>query len=183
MEEAAAAGFLFGLAFWPLLVILLEVLCLFAFVRSERADFAIASVIVTWAVLFFFFNVNLFGVFITKPWLAGIAGLAYVGLGVAYSFHRWDHFGRNWRREYDEAKEAKNEHEVKRLKSNPPRAYRNKNRIVNWMMFWPWSGAWFYFGQILERIYEMFLAIYRRLGKVYDSITARHTKGIEDLAE
>lgn len=57
-----------------------------------------------------------------------------------------------------------------------PSASENKERIIRWMSFWPWSLTW---TLINEPIKKAFRAIYRRIQKLLQSIADKAFKGTE----
>lgn len=60
--------------------------------------------------------------------------------------------------------------------SSIPIASDNKNRIVTWMMFWPWSLAW---TVLRDYVLELFDTIFEYLKMVYQKIANRHYKDLD----
>jgi hypothetical protein len=56
----------------------------------------------------------------------------------------------------------------------------SKNRIVGWMMFWPWSAFWWFFSDFIT---EAFNWIYRHFSSVYERIAQRHLKDLVPPSE
>lgn len=62
----------------------------------------------------------------------------------------------------------------------PPKAARNKGRIIFWMAYWPASAFWTLLNDPLTRLYEF---LYRRLGVVFENISkAMFGKYSDELA-
>jgi hypothetical protein len=165
-------GFLGGIAFWPVLIILVEMCVLTAFVANDRGGMATVSVVVT-LILLQWLGYPIAAFIWQNPLTVVVWLLAYLGMGIGYSFFKWDRFVAKWRREYDESKTKDGRDRIWRAR---PVAGESKDRIIGWMMFWPWSLFWWL---VADFVSELFLAIYRKLGNLYDRVTSRHTSDIE----
>lgn len=164
-------GLFAGITFWPALIIALEVICLFGFVEFERGGFALISIVVTSLLLHFLFGISVFSFIYEHPLALIMWAAGYIAVGVAYSLFRWDRLGAKWRRNYDD---ADSDYMKKGIWAEKPVAAHSKNRIITWMMFWPWSMLWWIISDFVK---ELFTVIYRKIAKWYDAIMARHTKG------
>ncbi|MFM2374020.1 MAG: hypothetical protein RLZZ234_15 [Candidatus Parcubacteria bacterium] len=166
-------GFLGGIAFWPALIVLVEMCALTAFVAHDRGGFATISVIVT-LVLLQWLGYPVISFVWQNPLTVVVWVLGYLALGISYSFFKWDRTVAKWRREYDESPKSKQDH----MWSRRPVASARKDRILGWMMFWPWSFFWWV---VADFVKELFLSIYKHLGGLYDKVTSRHTHDLESV--
>lgn len=168
-----ALGLFTGLGFWPLVVITVVAIALVPLVEFERSGFATLSVIIGLGLLQTAFGFNIVGAILANP----IADLLWVGfyilLGVCYSLVRWNAYCYSWRYQYDRATSS---YERDSLWARRPEPSNSKNRIMTWMMFWPWSAFWLFLSDFLTNIFEW---IYTRFATVYYRIAARHMADIQ----
>ena len=155
---------LIGLALWVLL--------LFPLVEFEKSGFAFLTVIVGLALLQVFGGVDVTGTILRDPLSLILWVAAYLLVGIGYSLLRWNWYCSAWRRDYD-ATDPGYQKDI--LWKNQPAAASSKNRIITWMMFWPWSAFWWFLSDFITEVFER---IYRSFSSVYERIAQRHLKGI-----
>jgi hypothetical protein len=158
--------------FVPILIIALWVVILFPLAIFEKTGFALLSVLVAGALLQVVAGYDVLGYIVNNPLTILTYATAYIVVGVGYTFLRWDRFGANWRKIYDATPDGYNK---RSLYDNQPTAFKNKSRITNWMMFWPWSAFWWF---LSDFILEVFNWVYSHFVTVYDRIMARHLQGL-----
>ena len=146
-------GFLGGLTFWSALVLSIEMLALFAFIEFEKGVLALFSVVITVVILEVAFGVGIMTFTFANMFTLGLWAIAYVAFGVLFSLFRWDRFCAKWRREYDE---RDTENSKKRMWDERPQAKQSKNRIITWMMFWPWSLVWWLARDFVKEIFNRY---------------------------
>ncbi len=111
--------------------------------------------------------------------------LAYVAVGVLWALWKWyvlclDALKRlnehrvEWQREYDShsVKPAGSAYDtfatfVSTYQNIPPSVTRNKERVVSWMMFWPWSVVLTVIGDYIARFFRW---IYRQISTILERI-------------
>ena len=156
---------LIGLALWVLL--------LFPLVEFERTGFAALTVLVGLALLHVFGGYDVIGTILNNPIEILLGITAYTLVGIGYSILRWSWFCSAWRRDYDAAEPGFSK---SMLWNKIPTAANSKNRIISWMMFWPWSAFWWFLSDFITELFEK---IYRSFSGVYERIATRHLKGVE----
>jgi len=102
--------------------------------------------------------------------------VGWVILGVLWSFFKWYVFLKD-NKEYQDTYYAKHREfreETYKGKEIPPRVYdipqavNNKERIITWMMYWPFSIIGFLLSNPLQRFFKW---IYNQISGVYERIT------------
>jgi hypothetical protein len=166
--------FLFGsLPFW--IVLVLFNLLLIGLVETEKPGWATTATVLLVG-MFWFFGDPAFGAAITaNPLNIGLYLLAYVGIGLVWSFVKWYFYVQECRDQYladreqflqdrritlnelilDDALKA----EFKRwLPSSryeiQPKASNNKGRITLWATYWPWSFLWSFVDDIVKNTFN-----------------------------
>lgn len=173
MDVFAFVGGLFaGIAFWPVVIILVESCIILAFVENKNPLVAFVSFIIALVLLEFLTAADPLTFTYNNPVTVLMYAAGYVVIAILYSFWRWDRLGAAWRRKYDDPDYARSKESLLRER---PLAKYNKALIIGWMMFWPWSLFWWV---LADFIIDFFGFLYRHLARVYDAISSRHTKGI-----
>lgn len=62
----------------------------------------------------------------------------------------------------------------------PPKAAENKGTIISWMSYWPVSVFWYVINDPVKKFFNF---VYERTGKVYDRITDRVFKDMNNKTE
>lgn len=105
--------------------------------------------------------------------LTGVLGYLFVGTG--WGVVKWFFFVLKKR---DEAEEkVRNRVFPEREKISAPIANDYKEQIITWMVYWPFSMLWTLINDPLRRVFEL---IYRRIGKLMQSISDSIFKGTID---
>jgi hypothetical protein len=174
-----------SLWFWVALAI--PALLLIAFVENEKAGRAFLTVLLTMGVLTLFSDVNPFAWVAAHPLKTVIGVIAYVGIGVVWSFGKWMLFVLRIRDKY-EALRAKfvathgpiTETNKALLRAcvgkNDPRllakpgAARNRGRIIFWMAYWPFSATWTIINDPITRFYRF---AFNRLASSFQGVSDR----------
>jgi hypothetical protein len=128
-----------------------------------------------------------------NPFKLLVAFGVYVGIGIIWSFCKWFiylhdeneriHADYNWlfARLTDTIKlgdiDKINEYK-KDIKDKIPTALRNKERITGWTAFWPWSMTWFFFSDLIRKLYKR---IFQFFQEVYENMAKRVFKDMYDL--
>lgn len=184
-----AGALMFGTIWFWCLIALVCVL-LFAFIDHDNGAGATVTLIV------FAFVQQLFGDFKvfnyvkenplhTAKWVA-----LYFVAGTLWSIAKWWFYVRTQREDYDEKKRRyldRNDVDGDVIPSSlkrgwadfapeKPSAANNKEKILRWMSFWPWSALW---TLINDPIKKLFKAIYKRLQNLYQRIVDHVWKGTE----
>jgi hypothetical protein len=174
-----------------------EFLILLALVVWERPFSAAFSLLAFVGLADFLFSVGIVSFFIANPVTLLGAGGAYIALGLAWSFPKWWFYVRKVRDEYLDNLEYFKEimglpadqplSQVKALdfssrygKTRRPRASGNKERILTWMMYWPFSFIWTMIDEPLKRAFEV---IFRKFRGVYERISETAFAGVEGFDE
>jgi len=98
--------------------------------------------------------------------------IGYILIGIVWSFIRW-YFYLVDNKKYQDIEKRRHEKKYREselaFKYYIPKAIDNKERIMTWMIYWPFS----IFGFILSNPFTRFFSwIYSKVSGVYDSITA-----------
>ena len=172
------------IGFWVLLI--LVSILLLVFIEYEEGGAA------TLTLLCFLWIQQLFGVNIvhytcthTLRIVVGILG--YLLAGVVWGVVKWWFFVKDRRYKYDEeySKFLENkgvgwtwDEYVKAHGLGKPTASEHKERILEWMSFWPWSLLW---TLINDPIRKAFRAIYRHIQNRLQAIADSAYAGTENL--
>lgn len=152
---------------------------------SAVEDFVVALgvIVLSFFIAFWVFGQNVLGWAYENPGTTLIGVVAYLGLGVLWSFFKWDRLCSNEARKWKEAKEAlKNQNtgysqEVMQRQvaslAKPPEVFDYKGKFTSWIILWPFSVIVFVFDDMFAWVRDMFLEMF---GKVYQAIANRHFK-------
>lgn len=149
---------------WPALAILCGLGILFE--HNEARGTAIFILLVSAVTAFFFFDV-------TAIQLATIAGI-YLVVGTVWSFWR---YRRYVRREVEIIKHGDYTPDVTSIKLGYLTPANNTERIVGWIIVWPFSAIDNLVGDFINLLTELVNTAFR---KVYASIYEAATKGLVD---
>jgi hypothetical protein len=181
----------FFLAFTFLLIFLTE---------NDHWGWSTGSVVAAFAALWLTGIFNIYNYTLRNPWDIVTWTLYYIGVGIVWGGLKWWKFCRKELAKYELAKsqflkdskatELTPELRIawtERLKNNnytyslkggaPPLAANYKERIINWMAFWPYSVLGTIFS---DWVRELFNTLYDMMGGVYDSISRAVWKGVAD---
>jgi len=191
-----------GLWFWLLIaaVVVLELFC----IENEKPVLAEFFVAATVAVLYFFGNLDLRGIFeyvVHNPLnILGYIG-GYFVVGALWSLAKWVFYATNKRHEYDETKRSWLESEgIKGTLAIPAEKLeewrvfagenygvrglqdqllpsRNKSRISVWIAYWPFSALWTLINDPVRRIVRQ---IRQLLQSAYEGISKWSMRGTEN---
>jgi hypothetical protein len=167
--------FAFG-TLWFWLLIILTFILITTFVEKEEQSGTGATIILIISVFLIgiFGNFesfkNIFNYAVTNPWtVLGFFAL-YVVLGIVWSFFKWYFY-------LSTIKE-----EVKEKKENCIKFYRqeidislsvNKNRVIVWMSYWPFSIIWTLINDPIKKLYRYIL---HKISGLYQKISDRMFK-------
>src|SRR3989344_2984528 len=181
--EVLLTLFVFGSVwFWLLLIATSGFLCVFS--EHKKGLWATFFLFVT---LLLFFSGN-FGVLVflkENPFTVLLSVVGYFVLGAVWSYFKWDLYLEDEKEVYEEFKkewtnkdgtwkredDAKNTYpylQMKHIVENG--ALGEKERIVTWMAFWPWSFVWTFINDFVLKIFNR---IFRFMRGLYDRTTAR----------
>lgn len=102
---------------------------------------------------------------VSSPWLFALNAFLYVAVGIGWSIAKW------WL--YIKEKRVKRGDMWASSDFNP--AY-NKDRIMTWLMYWPFSLVWTILDQPIVRFYKW---VYRKVSGVYEYIGRKAYGGTE----
>lgn len=158
-----------GGLFW--IVVLIFLVAEVVASRSEELGAPVAILALAVVVLTLFSDFNVAAV-IAAHWVLALLAVPFHFLaGAGWARLKWggriasalEDFDQNqakWRTEYEERPRSDTWAEYVRLfHSCPPSAAENKERIVTWILFWPFSLIW----SVLTYPRQFALVIYRRL--------------------
>lgn len=141
---------LWGLGFW-----LLAGLSSVVFIVAAEKDILPLSIVTT-IILGIVYYAPL-KLILGNPIVLAIVFVSWVVIGIIWSIIRWtcflnkivDKFNNDQMLEYefDKATQLKN----------------NKSRIINWIIYWPWSMIWNVVGDFFQSIYRAMEGVYKRI--------------------
>lgn len=190
MIETSAVLALGTIWFWVLVGV--GILLMFVWVEYSQSFLAGLSILIILLLLKFLGDVDAFGYIARNP--SSVLGIAagYFVIGPVWSFGKWWFYVRKQKEAYDEAyalfqemlqqygsdkdwqrRETKEQFIMAskpKIERYKPSALRNKNRVLTWMIYWPWSMAW---TLISDPIKDIFEAIFRKLQSTYQGIADR----------
>lgn len=92
---------------------------------------------------------------LASPALLCIGFIGWIVIGLVWSMWRWH---KHVKKVVEEARNNKH---------NDPRyalaLSRNKSRITNWILYWPWSLLWNICGDFLTGIYDAMSGVYQKI--------------------
>ena len=165
-----------GFVFWVMVSILVVLYCLSSY--HEHPAPAIVGTIGFLGLLELFSNARPFALLSTRP-IVFIAGIAlYVILGLCWSLVKWVLHVNRRRIEFERSLLSQSRHngytegtaEYIRLKTSLkrdyyPRVYDEIERIITWVVCWPFSVIGEFFGNFLH---ELMLTIVKMLRGIYE---------------
>lgn len=178
MIELMAVG---AVGFYVLLG--LETLVLLALIEYERPWWGTFSILMTGVLLHFVCGLNVVGLALTHPGTTALAAAGYFVAGTAWSVVKWFLFALKRKEEYLEAKEAydptaeaiyRQQYHEKDNKPAPipwekssarghflngkgglvPLVRENKERVMLWMVYWPFSAVWTIVNDPIKRLFR-----------------------------
>ena len=168
-------GFLGGLASWPALILLIECAAIIACVeRQGSGGFALLSIVITAALLVFLFGINPLAYVIEHPFTALLAVAAYLATGIVWARFRLGRYLKQWVIKWHN---TQSEREKKEMYGSRPTLANSKDRILGWMMFWPWSALWW---TLADMVVDLFNKLYEMLGGFFGKVIERYMQGITD---
>ena len=152
--------------------------------------------ILTAVILQFFTRIKIITLILANPAAALLVFASYVTVGVVWSFIKWTTYLLDWREQNkDSLKRAderitsyekslqetttallKNEIEYKirsekeSLQNSVPTANKQKQRIITWTAYWPWSVLWTCVTDYLRRFFQR---LYQLLESSYNTVQRR----------
>lgn len=156
---AGLVGFLAGfLLTWPALIVLVVLGVLFE--HNGARGWALFTAIIVAACAYFFFNVSLITI--------GIGAVAYIAVGLVWSFWRYKRHASKVVEENRDADSRSKEIALQRLH---PKAMLGT--ITAWIMIWPFSMVENIIGDLITAIQLLVTKFFRGVyHKVYDSAVA-----------
>jgi len=196
--------FVFG-TFWFWMLVVVELIVLFAFIDNESGIGASLSVLTFGALLQWFGNVDIIQYIKSYPlFILSCAG-AYFALGAVWGVVKWWIFCRDRLEDYEEARDSfLKENKVpagtkvvpvelrldwkRKLKSSyrtqglaeVPQVRTHKAKIMNWMTFWVISIIWSFINDFVKRIFR---TIYQRLSSFLQGISDKMFGSVKDDLE
>lgn len=201
MLELMAVG---AVGFWLLLAA--ETVVLLALIEYERPWWGTFSLLMTGLLLHFVCGLNVIGLTLTHPGVATLCGLGYLIVGTAWSVVKWFLFALKRKEEYLEAKESWRPDDEQRevfdragqnlVKKGPdkwedstrrksfvnrkgtlvPLVRENKERVMLWMVYWPWSAVWTIINDPIKRLFRH---IFNMIQDALQAVANRVFKGVE----
>lgn len=185
-----------SVGFWIIMAV--ECALLLALIEFEKPGWGFFSIVAVIAGLKFFGDFDLIAEVRASPKMAVIFALGYLAAGATWAFIKWFFYVRRRREDYLEAKlqytptpDRNNYHDDTKLvweKSYerkkflnskgelPPLARDNKNRIILWMSYWPWSACWTLINDPIKRAFRF---IYEQIHASLQKISDHAFKGVE----
>jgi hypothetical protein len=147
------AAFLAFFALWELGFWILAILASIAFIAAAEKDLLPLGIITTILMAVIYHNplVSL----LAHPTMLVIGFVGWIVAGIIYSIAAW---GRYISRKIKEKGSDRNSDLRYALALG-----RNKSRITNWIIFWPWSLFWNLTGNLFENIFEAMSGIYQKM--------------------
>jgi len=101
-----------------------------------------------------------------NPGIVVFGVVAYIILGVLWSFCKWYMYLKDYKREFDtyHAKWKTDNPTPESSRINPK---ENKSRLISWMAYWPLSACWFIMHKPFTRLYNW---IFEKVSKTYQQI-------------
>lgn len=184
------------IGFW--LLFLIASILLLVSVEYEHPGWATLSLIGTFALLATFGDFSIIGTIRTQPMLSLLALAGYFIAGTIWSLIKWWFFVSNkadayrqlkaslyhrkgWPETYLMSKEDKEnfhgrEYSHEYALSLRPKASDNKQRIMSWLIYWPWSSVWTLINDPVKKLFKL---IYKKIQKVFENISTHIYKDID----
>lgn len=160
--------------FWFWTLIIAAVISVIAITEQEESNSWHWSILIGLPILLYFTGckneiLSLIHYVQENPITIVLGFLGYLFLGTIWSIIKWwlyltnlrDYY-RNYTYSYDKAKFS---------------AKQNKERIMNWMMYWPFSGLWTLINDPIKKSFQrIFKGLENRFQKISDNITKEFDK-------
>jgi hypothetical protein len=177
-----------GYAFWTLVVIV-SIVIMFQVEGDETSGgWAIFTMLITLCALQWMSDLKVFTYIYEHPFAILQWFGFYIAIGIAWSFVKWawalhkvSEYARELHAEFEKSTEKDKDwsswvyrndglrHYHARIRvsgSLPPRAFENKERLVFWAMYWPWSliGTFLtdWVKELYDRLVDFFSGLYQR---------------------
>lgn len=164
--------FLFGTLWFWLLSVIAVILIVATTEVEDSNSWGYVILIGTLCLMYFFGNKQsfneTFSYIAQNPGVIILTTLAYLALGVVWSLVKWY----AWLK----ARVAKAKANNSMYYASQYQVSENKERIVNWMMYWPFSAFW---TLIDEPVKKTFKALFSALEKTYQRMADRATKELQ----
>lgn len=190
-------------AFWFWALCAATVILLIIFSETAHVGFATLTMIATFALLAFFGDFNLLVAVREHPIVSSLASVGYVVCGVVWSFAKWGSYVRSRLRKLEEVRRhflrdrGKPEHgsvpedlrtdwrrHCHSYRITTPVAEEHKDRILGWLMYWPFSLVWTVINDPLKRLFqEIFHAIRAQYQRMADRIYRNVQEELMDPTE
>ena len=160
-------AFALGTIWFWILVLLFSGLIIFALEKED--DNYIASIFfgIGLLILFFFGNRDFFASLgksiIENPSTSILIFVAYLAIGTIWSFVKWFLFLKEQKDHYSSVTYF--HFDIDRFK-----IAKNKERVLHWMIYWPFSLAWTMINNPVKRSFEFIIS---QFGGAYDKMTER----------
>jgi hypothetical protein len=117
--------------------------------------------------------------FITNNWLRNFEiVMIYLIIGLVWSFVKWYFYLLNKKEKLEDLITMNSNYELNQY--DIPKAGENKDKIILWMSYWPWSAIWTIINdpvrKIFNWIYTKFSSIYQKMS---DKIFADFNKKVK----
>lgn len=177
--------FLFGTLWFWILVAVELVIIVTSLEQEYTNSLGWFSFVVFLCLLYFFGNSTSFNGFFQyithNPTSIIPYFISYVVIGVFWSLYKWYLYVKDKAAPYY-PENGTTHYGISDTYFN---AGKNKERIINWMMYWPISGLWFLINQSIKRffqyIYNSIINQYQNIGdKIYKDVMEKRNNA-EDL--
>lgn len=157
-----------GVTFWAAVIISFILMLFFINGEDEGNGLSATITIIISAILFFYFIKIPVKQYI-KPEIIIPFICCYLIIGVLWSFAKWFLF--LVKKRY--ALEGKKLKEYSRY--DIPLVKDNKDKIILWMVYWPWSAIWTIINDPVRRFFDF---VYMRISGLYQKISDRIFKDV-----
>ncbi len=168
MDISFLTGFFVGLGFWPIVLTLTLCAALIICTETESSIAGVISLCAYFVIIYLLTDFNLLSYIYNHPTSIMMYMALYVVLGILYALFRWDRYTAKWYE--DNTALVKGEDESK-LKNAVPTTNRNKERIIAWMAYWPWSGLWWLLSDFVKEVWSF---LYDRVYNLFVWVEKRH---------
>lgn len=190
MLELFVAG---AIGFW-IVVVAVNIALLF-FTEYIQPGWATCTMIGVLVFLYYTKTFDAIKYAVQHPWDLVLYVLIYLAVGAGWGVIKWYFYllksrdkYQEFRRKWLDSKRIKGTDIPDNLKEEwarnsasygikIPQAINNKDRIILWMAYWPWSVIWTALDDVVKRAFER---IYSMFGKLYDRMTASVFREFKD---
>jgi hypothetical protein len=180
--------------FWLIVALLiLDIVFMIWCVAGERPFFGFFSSMLTIVAFGWYFGWSLLELVIMNPALTVSLSFFYILTGIAWSLVKWGHFvgkikdkyiaaRKDWKtgeslyKDYDLAGFKFYFKRYWENQSIPPLASENKNRILTWMIYWPFSFLWTIIDEPFKKAFEL---LFNSIKRLYQWISDGIFEGVE----